>query len=960
MRLTALHVLAFAARLTAGVVLGGLLVARPACAQQSQPISEEEVTTEDEGVETLTAGPIHEAFASPAVLDLAPSPIVPKEPPPDVPEEPPPYLPEGSVWIPGYWAWDDERDDFVWVSGVARVPPPSMRYVPGYWAAVEGGWQRVAGFWTRDEETELEYRPAPPASLESGPSSPAPGDDFFWIPGCWVYRSSGYVWQTGYWAPYQPDWIWVPARWVWTPAGCLYVPGYWDYRLAYRGQLFAPIWFRAPIYRQPGWVWRPWCVIPTSHLFVHLWVRPQYCHYYFGNYYGTRYVSLGLIPWVNITIATQRTRIYDPFYTYCRVHYQRQGVDFFGRIQDWHRYYAQHEEARPARTWREQQQHGAGRGGASEPATQLVARRIDEAARQSDVPLKWVSLDPGERRRQIEEAQQVRELNRQRRLVELESQTRPPRPDKSPSGPRTSQEAPRGGTTADARPSEPAGVIPSPEKGPAEAAAAPPSAAPPTSRDGPPQDKDKPSAAPPEKRSAPPENRDAQPPISRGPRLKLPRPAATPTSSSETTTSEPAVPNSPGPKAKKAPPPPGARPGLASDNMPPTPRPTAGISPSRSADQAGSGDRRPSTTGTAPEAGKRPTLSRPARPETATGRTSQETPSVPATETNEKDGPQSNKSSVTPGAASNPTPNVVEKAPQPAAERSPRERPSPRTDAPSRPDPRPVPLLRTQQGKKSQANRPADQTLAAPSAGPATGLEQSAPTVEEAPARARIGDAPRTDRPLEPVTPKPERAERVPPKPGPAERATDEPRPADHRTTVEPRAGQGPTSELRPAERRAASQPRPAERPATPGPQLVAPRNAVQPQGDQPEPGQRNSGPQRLRTSPPQSAESRELTRPTPPVARGALSTPAADRPAAVAPSVRSDASRFVPPRASDGGGASAAERSGRPGRPSLTTPPASAAPRPSVAPPRSEPSPPRSPPTSRGSSGGRSKSREP
>src|SRR5688572_6892912 len=45
--------------------------------------------TEQEGVETLTRGPIHEAFANPADPDPEPSPVVPKKPPQDVPEQPP-------------------------------------------------------------------------------------------------------------------------------------------------------------------------------------------------------------------------------------------------------------------------------------------------------------------------------------------------------------------------------------------------------------------------------------------------------------------------------------------------------------------------------------------------------------------------------------------------------------------------------------------------------------------------------------------------------------------------------------------------------------------------------------------------------------------------------------------------------------------------------------------------------
>src|SRR5262245_60967026 len=101
-----------------------------------------EAPADEPGVETLTQGPIHEAFANPADMDPTPGPVAPKQPPADVPEDPPDYMPEGAIWIPGYWVWDDDRDNFLWVTGVARVPPPGMRWVPGYFTEVDGGWQR--------------------------------------------------------------------------------------------------------------------------------------------------------------------------------------------------------------------------------------------------------------------------------------------------------------------------------------------------------------------------------------------------------------------------------------------------------------------------------------------------------------------------------------------------------------------------------------------------------------------------------------------------------------------------------------------------------------------------------------------------------------------------------------------------------------------------------------------------
>jgi hypothetical protein len=401
--------------LSGGLLLSALAVVAPQTGAQPPPPNLLPADqSDDDGIETLTRGPIHEAFANPADPNPTPSPVVNRPPPQDVPEEPPEYMPEDSIWISGYWFWDEERNDFVWVTGVARTPPPDSRYVEGYWTEVEGGWQRIPGFWVSTKVTELQYVEPPPESLENGPSSPAPADNYFWVPGNWVYYDTGYRWQAGRWAAYQPNWVWCPARYVWTPAGCVYLAGYWDYPLTVRGQIFAPVYFRNVVYTRPGWYYRPWCVIPTSNLFVHLWVRPTYCHYYFGNYYGQQYNNWGLVAWVNF--PAQRYS-YDPFYSYCRVHYQRRGVDFVGRVNDWHHYYAEHTEARPPNTWREQQL--ASRGSTAVALeTQLVARNVVDIAKRNDAPVKLTRVDEKTRQAQREQSEKQKEVKATRKKVE--------------------------------------------------------------------------------------------------------------------------------------------------------------------------------------------------------------------------------------------------------------------------------------------------------------------------------------------------------------------------------------------------------------------------------------------------------------------------------------------------------------------------------------------------------------
>src|SRR3954470_11863358 len=143
--------------------LGGLA----ACWFAADPAAARQDAGQPNGVEVLTRGPVHEAYAEPTDPTPRPTPVVPQQPPEPVPELPPDTRPEGDnvSWIPGYWAWDDESSGFLWVSGWWRDEPPGRRWVTGYWQQVEGGWQWVPGFWATEAVNQVEYLPEPPAPI---------------------------------------------------------------------------------------------------------------------------------------------------------------------------------------------------------------------------------------------------------------------------------------------------------------------------------------------------------------------------------------------------------------------------------------------------------------------------------------------------------------------------------------------------------------------------------------------------------------------------------------------------------------------------------------------------------------------------------------------------------------------------------------------------------------------------
>ncbi len=293
-----------------------VLLTAPVHARDAEPHPD---PTPPAGVEVQTRGPIHEAFAEPTEMRPLSSLVVPKQPPAPIDELPPDQRPAGDsvVWIPGYWGWEEDRADFVWVSGFWRVPPPKRQWVPGSWQQLVNGWQWTAGFWAIANQTEIEYLPAPPPSVDSGATTPAPDANSIYTPGCWVYRDRRYLWRPGIWVKFEPAWLWIPAHYVWTPAGYVFVEGYWDRPLEQRGLLFAPVRIDRAV-AIGNWTYTPQYVVQTDFLIGALFVRPEHCHYYFGDYFEDHYRKIGFIPWVDYRVVRDT---YDPDFSWYRLRF---------------------------------------------------------------------------------------------------------------------------------------------------------------------------------------------------------------------------------------------------------------------------------------------------------------------------------------------------------------------------------------------------------------------------------------------------------------------------------------------------------------------------------------------------------------------------------------------------------------------------------------------------------------
>ena len=376
-----------------------------------------------EGVEELTRGPVHEAFATSVSYEPVAGIIVDKQPPELIEELAPEQRPAGTnvAWISGYWAWDDDRNDFIWVSGIWRNLPPGRQWVPGYWAAADSRWQWTSGYWEDEENEEVTYLPAPPKALENGPNVNAPSDNHIWISGNWIYNQNRYAWRPGYWEPAQENWVWVPAHYLWTRRGYVYVEGYWDYDVDRRGMVFAPVHFDRVVYSRPDYHYTPSTVIVVNVFLHHLFVRPNYCHYYFGDYYEPRYRDRG---WFASFNYHNSRRGYDPFFAHQRWEH-RGDRDWERRRRDDFDFYRDNASARPPHTWaalmKRPEDERRGRRDDFDmalPFSRAVANRSEKGQR-------FQTLDKDAREQLVSQRQEMRKFGRDREQREIRRDGRP-------------------------------------------------------------------------------------------------------------------------------------------------------------------------------------------------------------------------------------------------------------------------------------------------------------------------------------------------------------------------------------------------------------------------------------------------------------------------------------------------------------------------------------------------------
>ena len=344
------------------------------------------------GAQVLTRGPVHEAFAGMVTFNPEPGVVVTKAPPDVIEEMPPEERPEGDnvTWIPGYWAWDDERSDFLWVSGTWRALPPGREWMAGYWGKTTQGYQWTSGYWA-DATAQGDDLSAPAASDRGSGSQYRSAFRGLRLDAGLLDLVSGALRLAPGLLGARPGGLGlVPAHYVWTPRGYIFVGGFWDYPVERRGVLFAPVYFESGVYSRRGYYYSPTIVIDLGVFTDHLFLRPRYHHYYFGDYYAASYSQGGFYA----SFSFQSSRYgYDPIYSHQRWEH-RQDREWEHRVEASYQYRRDHETARPPRTWAAQRNINPGTAESKQNRV-LVATSIDQLAKRKDSPMRFQPVAKG-------------------------------------------------------------------------------------------------------------------------------------------------------------------------------------------------------------------------------------------------------------------------------------------------------------------------------------------------------------------------------------------------------------------------------------------------------------------------------------------------------------------------------------------------------------------------------------
>jgi len=151
-----------------------------------------------------------------------------------------------------------------------------------------------------------------------------------------------------------------------------------------------------------------------------LFLRPRYCHYYYGDYYAPQYYRKGIYPWFSLHA---RRVVYDPIYAHQRWNH-RNDHQWENHLQTRFRERRKHEELRPPRS-HELSARSDRKGGSSGPERRDFVMPLDRIGKTKASTYRFKPLSEKERREFSQREKEVRTYQKERQSRETQRQNKP-------------------------------------------------------------------------------------------------------------------------------------------------------------------------------------------------------------------------------------------------------------------------------------------------------------------------------------------------------------------------------------------------------------------------------------------------------------------------------------------------------------------------------------------------------
>jgi hypothetical protein len=176
--------------------------------------------------------------------------------------------------------------------------------------------------------------------------------------------------------------------------------------------LFAPVYLQSNIYGQPGFVYSPAYAINPAIFASSLFLRPNYGHYYFGDYYGPNYAGAGFYPWFSFNNQFQNG--YDPIFASQRWQ-NRNDRGWEQNLETQFERRHNNESARPPRTLADQNTAGTSTRVAD---AAMIALPVAMLANGKGNEMRLQKVDLQQRKELANSAKRVHDFREQRQKLE--------------------------------------------------------------------------------------------------------------------------------------------------------------------------------------------------------------------------------------------------------------------------------------------------------------------------------------------------------------------------------------------------------------------------------------------------------------------------------------------------------------------------------------------------------------